>query len=368
MIEENNLKVNSSNNIVINEDVWKEDSKRITALRFLLIVFVVFIHNNIKADTISDYNIIFDEPNIITWIKYIICNVLGGAAVPLFYLFASYLQFKKNDSYKTLILKKTRSLLIPYFLWTLINVLLYFIAQSLPVLSSFFQNEKNIVRNFSFTDWIKLFWAHEDGFPFVYQFWFLRNLIVIVFISPILQLIAKKIPITFGLIIIVCFINGLPFDFGSTLFFYMAGYYCSKYNISFFAIADKLRWYEYVFLIVFITIVTKFYSESIQLCGLGTIITCLFFLKVSGVLINKIKLYELLSYLSGFSFFLYAIHTPFLETTLKKLSLKIIPLQGIFCFVQFIVPCVLVIIIGVGIGIILKKLCYPLFKVLNGGR
>ena len=113
--------------------ISEEDSKRITSLRFLLIVFVVFIHANLTTDdALNYYHYDFIQPKWIEVFKNFICYTLGGAAVPLFFLFASYLQFSKNDSYPTLLKKRSKSLLLPYILWTVITVILYFIAQSIP--------------------------------------------------------------------------------------------------------------------------------------------------------------------------------------------------------------------------------------------
>ena len=85
------------------------DSKRITALRFLLIMFVVFIHNNLTADNaINYYHLAFSEPAVITHFKFLVTNVLGSAAVPLFFLFSGYLQFCKADSYPILLKKRAK--------------------------------------------------------------------------------------------------------------------------------------------------------------------------------------------------------------------------------------------------------------------
>lgn len=83
-------------------------SKRITSLRFLLIVFVVFIHNNLSAEkTINYYHLSFSEPIGITWFKVFVAEILGSAAVPLFFLFAGYLQFCKREKYPRLLAKRT---------------------------------------------------------------------------------------------------------------------------------------------------------------------------------------------------------------------------------------------------------------------
>ena len=64
------------------------ESKRITSLRFLLIIFVVFIHNIDKNEAINYYHLAFEEPVAITWFKTFVMGILGGAAVPIFFVFA----------------------------------------------------------------------------------------------------------------------------------------------------------------------------------------------------------------------------------------------------------------------------------------
>ncbi len=99
-------------------------SKRITALRFLLIIFVVFIHNNFTADSIAtsvangNAAPIFNQGVVGKWIQLFISDGIGRGAVPLFMLFAAYLQAKKDDSYGVLLKKKAKSLLVPFVLWT----------------------------------------------------------------------------------------------------------------------------------------------------------------------------------------------------------------------------------------------------------
>lgn len=77
-------------------------SKRITSLRFLLIVFVIFIHNCYTNELIQ--NIIeqggeppvFVENEVGHWIKLFITYGIARSAVPLFFMFASFLQTKKK--------------------------------------------------------------------------------------------------------------------------------------------------------------------------------------------------------------------------------------------------------------------------------
>ena len=109
-----------------------ETSMRITALRFLLIVLVVFIHNNLRAEDIlkgalehGSTPFVYDNGLFGRWVQIFISDGIAKCAVPLFFMFASYLQFMKGDSYGVLLKKKAKSLLVPYFLWPLLNIGIY---------------------------------------------------------------------------------------------------------------------------------------------------------------------------------------------------------------------------------------------------
>lgn len=213
--------------------ISEEISKRITSLRFLLIVFVVFIHANLKPDdAINYYHYDFVQPYWIEVFKNFVTKTLGGAAVPLFFFFSSYLQFIKNDKYTTLLKKRSRSLFFPYVIWTCITVILFFIAQSIPQTAPYFQNPINIVRNWNGIDWFKIFTYHElDGglnTPLVYQFWFLRELIIFIILSPIIRFLCEKIPAIIIIFSIFAAWNGTPLYFtvsSGAFFFYIMGFF-----------------------------------------------------------------------------------------------------------------------------------------------
>ena len=94
-------------------------SKRITSLRYLLAILVVFIHNNYLISTVAESgeDLLFNQTIFGEFIQLVISGGLAIGAVPLFLLFAGYLQIKKNDSYVILLKKRIHSLLIPYLIW-----------------------------------------------------------------------------------------------------------------------------------------------------------------------------------------------------------------------------------------------------------
>ncbi len=347
-------------------------SRRITSLRFALIAFVVFIHANLNADdALKYYRLDFAQPEWIAWFKGFVCGTLGGAAVPLFFLFSSYLQFSKNDAYPVLLKKRNRTLLLPYIAWTVITIALYAAAQSIPQTALFFQNEINIVKNWDALDYIKAFTYHNFDTtlktPLVYQFWFLRDLMILIVLSPVLRFLCKSFPSAMIVAVSAVYICGIHvWISGSALFFYVAGYFFAERRLSFFDVADKIRLCEYVALIALFEIVRVFAKINVGVAE--TIISCLFFLKLSGFIVRQEKCYALSERLAGFSFFVYAIHTPFLGTAINKLSWKIFPLQGVFCMLQFLTAAFLTLALSLAAGIVIKNLCPPLFSLLNGGR
>ena len=93
-------------------------SQRITALRFLLIIFVVFMHNNFTVESIAEgvakggSAVLFNQGIFGRWLQLFISAGIARGAVPLFMLFAAYLQEIKNDPYPILLKKKTKSLFL----------------------------------------------------------------------------------------------------------------------------------------------------------------------------------------------------------------------------------------------------------------
>lgn len=101
----------------------QETSDRIASLRFLLVALVVFIHNDFTVESIAEtvangsHAIVFCTSAFGEWVQRLISQGIARGAVPLFFLFAGYLQAKKNDSYRLLLKKRARSLLRPFVLW-----------------------------------------------------------------------------------------------------------------------------------------------------------------------------------------------------------------------------------------------------------
>ncbi len=383
---ESAVDINCKNNASIGggysaNSISEETSKRITSLRFLLAMLVVTIHNNFSYTEIAKWNmtIVFVPSTISIWVQYIISNSLASCAVPIFFMFSSYLQFKKNDGYGVLLRKRFRSLVIPYFLWMIFGIISYNLLKFLAAyfMPSLLQNSDEFFIYNNPLDWLWAFIGNYSKYPdvkvpFVGVLWYVRDLFILVLISPLFKKVIKKFPLELLLVSSVCWLGGirpLIVDPGA-LFFYTLGYFWAEEKIDFFAIADRFRWKMLLPIFALLIFLKRNVYPDTQAVSAASLFCSIFIaLKFSLVILKSKKFYAWAKYLSGFSFFLYVIHgTAFLEC-IKKAWLRFLPLKnGGLCLLEYFCVSIIVIVIGTGIGIVLKRIFPKLFALLSGGR
>ena len=163
-------------------------SKVIAFLRFPLIVLVLFAHCNFTTLSEEWASLPFASSFIDTFSQRI-----APIAIPFFYFISGYLFFKTGqfsfDIYLKKLMRRVQSLLVPYVLWNLLYLLLCIIiglfTSQVPILNIPFDK-------MTFMDGLKAFWNISliDGgsairAPIAVQFWFLRDLMVVMLCSPI---------------------------------------------------------------------------------------------------------------------------------------------------------------------------------------
>lgn len=163
-------------------------------LRFPLIVAVVFIHSNPHMMTFSGNTPVdIDQFHVYNIVHLLFNYILTSIAVPLFFFISGFLFFYRSDfsadTYRHKLKKRFKTLIIPYIIWNLIIVTLYFIAQYF--MPSFTSGTSKPVVDYNWLDWINIFWDNCKGMPVSYQLWFLRDLIMLSLLSPLIYLIVK---------------------------------------------------------------------------------------------------------------------------------------------------------------------------------
>jgi hypothetical protein len=350
----------------------KTTSKRITSLRFLLVLLVVTLHAFGPKVNFQDSNIVLKFPDAVYKIEYLFSMIIASIAVPMFFLLSGYLVGLKKDTYSENLKKKFKSVLVPFLIWNSINILFYFVLQSLPITRPFFFRMNYIVSNFQFVDWLDAYTGmfERSPFPFLDLSWFLRDLFLLNLLLPLIFTAMKKIPAFYFFMVFILWINGKYLFFLSSealLFFSLGCFWGTTYFSTKFI--DMLHFFD-IFLLYAITVYLElFYAQQfIAIHKFNIIIGIVLVWKISSYFIRNEKLYRVLKFLSVYSFFVYVSHEP-LMTILRKLSARFFPMDGIgILFGGYFLLIIIDLTISLSAGIIIKRINPRLYNIMVGGR
>lgn len=218
----------------------QDESKSITLLKGLSILLVIFIHADFRKYLPSSINSgLFD-----LWMQ-IITRILVENAVPIFFFLSGFLFFKwlpfffkKRYTFKNKLKSRFRTLFIPYIFWTLWGFFIPFSLQIILGLEHYFTGTKlKYIADFTVIDYIRMFWDIRDGLPILSTLWFLRDLIIMILLTPLISYLIKLFKHWLILFIGIIYLF-YPFHnsgISSTgLFFFISGAYFSiipSYNI-----------------------------------------------------------------------------------------------------------------------------------------
>ena len=174
-------------------------SSRLTVLRFPLIVLVVLFHSYTTSVDLAGGGIAGSQQvnPISAFVRIFISKGFGNLAVPLFFLVSGFLFFQKYDGsravYKEKLSRRVKTLLVPFLIWNFATYLVYFIGESIPATKVYFATKYwPPIRSFSALDYANAFFGFTVKFPMSYQFWFIRDLMVMVVFAPLIYLLLKR--------------------------------------------------------------------------------------------------------------------------------------------------------------------------------
>lgn len=354
----------------------KTSSERLSVLRFPLIVGVVFIHAYSTEVGFSNGAVgTIDSGYLVGFMRDLISQGLARLAVPLFFLLSGYFFFlnfyPSVENYIKKIKSRTNSLLIPFLFWNILTLLLIALAQYLPATQSFFSGKNEPIITFGIYEYINAIFG-IDRSPISYQFWFIRDLMVMVLFTPVISLILNKIPRLFLLVILVLwFFNFWPIYIPSVaafLFFYSGAYFAhrkvSMFTLDRFGILLMLS-YSCVLLIDTFT-KGDMVNSYIHNIGILLGIASMLFATRGIVGVNRAKRYLL--WAGNCSFFVFAVHEPLL-TVVKKVSYKIlVPSSDVaILLLYFLIPTI-VIFTSIFLYMGMRNITPKFLSLVCGGR
>lgn len=226
-------------------------SQTISSLRFPLAVMVVTIH----ARTLDDMDFtpvwpLVSGMDIALGLQVLFSSVVCHVAVPIFYVMSGYLFFYKlptfdGRTYKSKLRKRIKTLFVPYLLWNLMQILFTVLlkvagvvvkGKPLDGIADYLQEHAGIATFWDCNMWNlwRTNWVGQNTpptGPILVPMWFLRDLMVIVILTPIIYFLLRHFKHWALLLFAVCYVTGIwPYIHGfsiTAMFFFSLGAYFS---------------------------------------------------------------------------------------------------------------------------------------------
>ena len=332
-------------------------SKAISVTRFPVILGPVMIHCQTGFDA-TPYRLFWGE-------------MVGRITVPLFFFISGYLFFLKFDgslnAFKSKLIKRVSSLIVPYILWNLLAFFFYWsigIAEGKDFLSSF---------------WVVEY--HSGHSPADGPLWFLRTLILLLPLTPIIYVFNINKYLCIGSLILYLFLfsNYGIFKQGMAIGFacFNLGAFGALSNIG--RLLEKryppqkkqqqqhgfINKFVLVYFIILCILDYKLRLDNGFVWGIvhWSVLTTGSMLVMTLTSLLGERTTIILDYLGKASFFIFCLHEPIIPYV-RSIFL---PLAG--CGdLGYTMTVVSVVVICLAVFEIMKRICPSVLKILNGGR
>lgn len=373
------MEFQTKNSIEVNDSQRKEETSRtIVAIRFLLMVFIVFIHSNgvtsfwDENGTEYFYNIPYVENIVILFFT----QVLARCAVPLFFLISGYLFYLKNYSYPILLKKKAKSLLIPFILWPVLYLILYTGKAALL-------HTDNPYSGLKLKEWISVFigkyqWGTLPENPLlVFQFWYIRDLILLFIFSPILKRILDKRSLLIVFLAIFIWMqesNLCQKNAHQGICFFVLGMYFAKRNY-YISDLDCISFKDLLIVLVILCPLDLYFminDNKYSICHEFNVITIsILMLKIGYWIQNRQSFFSIQRSLADYSFWLFALHQPLVQPLIINVYKRYLIPTNMYrggYIIELLVTTLATVIICVGLGFVLRRIFPKLYSFMIGGR
>ena len=366
--------------IIANDKNYNRLSDVLNIIKIPLFVLIVFIHNT-NSTTIVPGIVLGPGTNVplYYYISQYISEVWSRIAVPGFFLISGYLFFFNTvfgkETYLNKLKRRVKSLLLPYLFWNLLFMVYYYL---LPLLiPSFFQEEGHEI---TMKNIICSLWVTKNGHA-INQFWYIRDLLVCSLISPVFYFLftwnkALKFISFSAFFLLWLFGLNLPmvgsYGFSSVaLFFFGLGALLGIESIIFTDYINNSIYVIIAFLLSVIDLMTPYsfihalYHNLFILFGLVAVFYVIGTIYDKGYICHT----KMLSFISSASFFVYAIHLPWIMIPLRRLLFNVLePRSDLSLLILYISIVAMCIIFSLIIYYCLLKL-FPQFTIfITGGR
>jgi len=340
-------------------------SRTINLIRFPLMLLIVVIHAYSPGDN-QGFN----------YLQTFFSQVIARIAVPLFFVISSFLLFFNYSLNRKIIFeklsKRVKTLFVPFLFWNLVVFGLYLLLQELPFAQKFSNSNLPVLKDLPFNEYLGLFFIR----PIANQFWFIRDLMILVVLSPLIYLVTKKagiLPSLTALILVSLPQLGEYFEFKwSSLLFFNIGCFLSlthKPNDQYFISKNIFGFMALVYLVV-AGFETWFYIGRQEYILLLHYLNIIIGLVIFWNIFLRVKNSRIIGYLekaSKYSFIVYAMHVPinlFVIRILKSIMSQSIGNELMIYSLTILIP----ILISLLVGKLLMLNTPRLYSLITGNR
>lgn len=337
-----------------------EESERIRILKFWFCIMVVFIHSYVV-----------EEPSWLYGIEYIISGPIASCAVPTFFFLSAVFLFRKDFSYRENVIKKVKSLVVPYFIINTFWVCVMLIAQNIEATSVLFSGENKVITEWNWIDWLDAFLGVKTGKPLVFPLWYLRDLMLLNLTAPIIKWMIDKAPrivlILLGIVMLFNIQTNLTIINQCSIVYFSLGYYFVKYGLHFSDIKIK----PVVISMIYGVSICLYYlwknSEFVHIINIIVIICGAIFFYVCTTNLRCEKIKKFVLRISPYGFTVYLFHELSMVCLIKVL-LKLMP-DGSFSLLLIYFGAPIIIIVGSILFCVLMEKYAPLiYEIVTGNR
>jgi peptidoglycan/LPS O-acetylase OafA/YrhL len=334
-------------------------SQRITRLRFPLIFLILLIHSwnaSLRSFPVTDS------------VQLMVSRELPSGAVPLLFVISGYLFYRQTVPTLSVYRRKMRSrfhtLVVPYLLWNAIALAVQVLGQALPATRGYFTGRTLSLNHFRLYDWFNAFIGF-DRTPLNGPLWFLKYLIIMSVLSPVLWHFCRKSRVWGPLTLFVLYLLPWPEWMRHSVFalvFFSLGLYLSQFPI------DFGRCEVWLLILYPVLAGARLLGESQNLSWdfdmkLCTLLSMGFWWAVGGRLRSRVFVW-----LAPAAFFAYVGHGVILQVLRKVTGSLCVPHSEFSATLVYLIPPVAAAAILVGIFRILYRWSPVLLEVLSGGR
>lgn len=334
-------------------------------MKVLLILMVVMVHSN---DSMYPENAINGLSLPYRFIGNLFNLVINVPHLWMFFFISGYLYFSNmavltKDVYITKMKNRVHSLLVPYLLWPLIMVFFYALKNNIMHGVWDFSHYRELMT------W-QFYWNYHGAAPYMIPLWFIRDLMVISILSPLVYLAIKRFPwflIPFAMMLMVSSLDVFWSDLLSGFFFFSLGSLVSLYRWN---LCRVLEHYRYGLLLATLLCVAVELFAGIRLpdlfgCILGGADLLWIFYRMTrshGPWLPKA--------LTGCSFFVYLSHGITIEPVVISYMMKFMPdtLPGTILIFRYLICAVMTYLVCAALYHTMRLIMPKMLSVLCGGR